>query len=726
MNRLLMLLLLINLGSFNVLADDPGITKVRLIQQADTTYVLEADVPQNILSAIKTPIFPERFVLTNFKFTNQSGWITLRMHITTSGDPLSADEEIVLPWIRNGIDFTAQWLDGSTYKGLFNRSLNGIHIPMIEVMPTSKTTLEVLAEGFLTGIHHWRFKLIHVLFIILLLLNFPGKKTFAVLFSFSMGQAASTILVELTSISIDILYADILIALFMFIVAYAVVTSRKLKYGWAMLFSCGLIHGISYASEIANLNLQGIQKIQSLFAFNIAMDIGNFFIAGICYWIFKWLVPSFQIQRKATVLFGGLSVCLILLVFNENIFSGTVRILDFGSEKQSISIPVANKPSTGPVKRGAGKMTTPVMVFLSVEPYEIRQEILIKAGTVLKFLDPENNSPVIPVKDQEELKQSISDIIVEKSILRVSKQELKPVEIKSHFVRLSRGGVSIRESPMQENSDECIIGITCLYDVESFPDSIHFNWQFFPDSAKVIEVSVVDPHGALTAMLDQQNHIIKWGSRLSGFQLPKVEPITIEQYPFPVVSVLMWFIGLLFLLWSYFRKKLRIRRFWVMVFIALAFLCYPFVRAETVVPFLPEWKPSEERTSIILNDLMTNVYRAFDRRKESDVYDRLSMSVTGDQLTEIYLQNRQAMALENRGGARAGVDEVKILEVHNIDYARNDGFVADAAWTVRGSVNHFGHTHYRQNQYRALVTFHNDNNIWKISSIEAIDEKRIY
>jgi hypothetical protein len=54
------------------------------------------------------------------------------------------------------------------------------------------------------------------------------------------------------------------------------------------------------------------------------------------------------------------------------------------------------------------------------------------------------------------------------------------------------------------------------------------------------------------------------------------------------------------------------------------------------------------------------------------------------------------------------------------------GFVADATWTVRDAVNHFGHMHYRQNQYRALVTFVHESEIWKINSVETIDEKRIY
>jgi hypothetical protein len=83
------------------------------------------------------------------------------------------------------------------------------------------------------------------------------------------------------------------------------------------------------------------------------------------------------------------------------------------------------------------------------------------------------------------------------------------------------------------------------------------------------------------------------------------------------------------------------------------------------------------------------------------------------------------MALENRGGARAKVDEVDILEVFEVERSGDLGIRADAMWTVRGSVNHFGHTHYRQNQYRALVSFVNEDGIWKISAIEPIEEIRI-
>jgi hypothetical protein len=45
---------------------------------------------------------------------------------------------------------------------------------------------------------------------------------------------------------------------------------------------------------------------------------------------------------------------------------------------------------------------------------------------------------------------------------------------------------------------------------------------------------------------------------------------------------------------------------------------------------------------------------------------------------------------------------------------------------VRGSVNRFGHAHYRQKQYHAMASFISDERTWKIDHIETIDEKRIY
>ena len=75
------------LSSQSVFADDVGITKTRLIQINDSTYVLEVDVTRQLVWAIKAPNFPDRFQVSELEFKTQSGWIVVQATASTSGGP---------------------------------------------------------------------------------------------------------------------------------------------------------------------------------------------------------------------------------------------------------------------------------------------------------------------------------------------------------------------------------------------------------------------------------------------------------------------------------------------------------------------------------------------------------------------------------------------------------------------------------------------------------------
>ena len=77
-----------------VSADDPGITKVRLIQETDSSYTFELDISRQLLWTIKAPVLPEGFRITNPEYEDQSGWITMKARITSSGESFSPEDEI--------------------------------------------------------------------------------------------------------------------------------------------------------------------------------------------------------------------------------------------------------------------------------------------------------------------------------------------------------------------------------------------------------------------------------------------------------------------------------------------------------------------------------------------------------------------------------------------------------------------------------------------------------
>jgi hypothetical protein len=118
------------------------------------------------------------------------------------------------------------------------------------------------------------------------------------------------------------------------------------------------------------------------------------------------------------------------------------------------------------------------------------------------------------------------------------------------------------------------------------------------------------------------------------------------------------------------------------------------------------------------------MYRAMEFRDEDMVFDRLAVSVTGETLGEVYLAQRRTLEAEERGGAMARVEAVEILEATDIE-SKENGFGVRSVWTVAGMVSHFGHRHFRQNRYNALIEIVPVTGSWKIRSIEVFEEERV-
>ena len=102
------------------------------------------------------------------------------------------------------------------------------------------------------------------------------------------------------------------------------------------------------------------------------------------------------------------------------------------------------------------------------------------------------------------------------------------------------------------------------------------------------------------------------------------------------------------------RQRRAARRRWFVAG-AIAILCgglsFPFARGSLKIPYAGPPQLAPEDAVAVLAGLLHNIYRAFDRREESLVYDRLAQSISGDLLSDVYLQTRRSMQLENQGGA---------------------------------------------------------------------------
>ncbi len=512
--------------------------------------------------------------------------------------------------------------------------------------------------------------------------------------------------------------------------AYAVMQDSPAKRFQPVLFLFGFLHSLSFNQEIMVLDLPIDQTLPALFMFNVAVDLGHFVLA-ICFLLIgKAFSKARRLRTGVTYGLGALAVTLFLILFQEHLLAGKTDILNFSANQNApqFSLPSSqNTQAGGQRPAGARQLSTPIMNYLSVEPYEVRQEILIQARAAVRFLDVNDKGMrIIPVASQAAVKTGILKIVQNSNPILIDGASLKPLLARVDFVTLGPAGVIVRETPVPESLDQGIIGLTLVYETDDIADEITIDWQLFSETVNSVEATTTDPFGGTTMMLSPKENTLKWKSRLSGYRVPVISEITVEKLKLPLISIIIFLIVAVLYIIAIRRKKPLISRPVIMGILGIGFILYPFARSSADLPFVSQWQPSTERTAIILDGLLTNVYRAFDVRGESDVYDRLEMSVIGDQLAQIYLQNRRSMELENRGGARANVDDVEILSVNGVSRTPDGkGFIADARWIVSGSVSHFGHTHYRRNQFHALVAFEIDDNSWKIRNIELIEEERL-
>ena len=138
-------------------------------------------------------------------------------------------------------------------------------------------------------------------------------------------------------------------------------------------------------------------------------------------------------------------------------------------------------------------------------------------------------------------------------------------------------------------------------------------------------------------------------------------------------------------------------------------------------PPLPEVtaiSTGEKSRQAVAESLLRNIYRAFDYRLESDIYDALARSVSGDLLADLYLKIRQGLTIQEQGGAVARVREVKVVKTEPAEGGGKSGFTERVTWQVEGTVEHWGHIHTRVNEYAADLEIQPDGGAWKITALK--------
>ena len=377
--------------------------------------------------------------------------------------------------------------------------------------------------------------------------------------------------------------------------------------------------------------------------------------------------------------------------------------------------------------------SAPVMTFLYVEPYEVRFEVLIRLKTLAAWmaLDVPEQAP-IDADMQAGLREQIGLFLVQQSQVRIDGAASRPLLDRVEFVRVTPGGIQSLEAGQRLTLHTALVGVILAYVTPGPPQEVTADWTFFDDPVTSVPSTIIDPVSQLPYDLTAEAPTLRWTNLLDqyNYQVATIDAIAAQAarpIVFPVPSCLLCLVAAIFI--GYGRRlglHLVSRITGFAVFIAMAFGLVAFGQIEVRNPFQAPYRLPEAAALTTLQGLLQNTYRAFDFRAEEDVYDKLAVSAAGDLITDIYLQSRKRLVMEEQGGARAKVQDVQLLDaVQTGPPGKRGRFTFQCTWRITGTVNHWGHTHQRRNQYDALITIQPIERAWKIVALDVIEERRL-
>lgn len=318
------------------------------------------------------------------------------------------------------------------------------------------------------------------------------------------------------------------------------------------------------------------------------------------------------------------------------------------------------------------EMQGPIMVFVAVEHTEVRVEMMVEAATLLERSEFElKNDAVISVDEQPSLVEHGMEFIDARFQVLIAGLVTKAGTTDADFLRIGDTESVIRTEIKDEPTAEAVVGYTYRFPVEAMPDYFQLKWADFPDGLAAIPCEIRVGSQTQEAEFSRYVPTIDWTSRGIDLQLPEIEPIKIQE---------------------------------------TNWLGRPKLDSDTAA----------ETTQMLLE----NVYAAFEYTNEIETYDQLALSVSGEQLPQIYLEHRRLIEQARQGGPTVDIDEISVVDVGSVE--KVDGaFEFVAEWDVIGTVTHFGHTHQRKNRYRAELTLVADSDVWKLFGIDLKDERRL-
>jgi hypothetical protein len=381
-----------------------------------------------------------------------------------------------------------------------------------------------------------------------------------------------------------------------------------------------------------------------------------------------------------------------------------------------------------------------VYSFLYINRFDVRHEVLVPLATLTTMLDLERkDSAFLSIEEQDRLTAKLKELFS-----GINPVSIDGVVVQPHFDRIDYFGLGLADLATQTERQQVSVangraGVIMSYSTKGAPTTVELTWDKFNHVVLSVDSVIIAGDKIEKTQFSKflANNTFRWQAPETA-PLPPISNVSAEidpqkyrqrQLKVPLGTAGLIGLAVLAMLAKPLFGNWKVAATIAVACLGIAPLLYPYFQRQYPNPFSkpPKFSMDDHTASQIFAQLHKNMFRAMDYRDESDIYDALAKSVDGELLRKLYLEINQSLKMKEQGGTVARIDEVNLGSGGQlpIELAEGEiGFGFRSSWSLLGTVEHWGHVHQRINQYEAdfVIKLTEDN--WKITEMDAFDEKQ--
>jgi hypothetical protein len=324
----------------------------------------------------------------------------------------------------------------------------------------------------------------------------------------------------------------------------------------------------------------------------------------------------------------------------------------------------------------------PLMLYLYVEPRQLRQESLLRVSDITEMTGFTIDQQKLDVEDKyQQLQTYLKDYYTREGSLDIDGEIFHPDSVRVEYVTITLKGLKVVENVFAVDESSLLVGVSQQFLRKILPQKIKAQWQFFNQRVDRIPVIVTDPAGPFMSLLDEDYAEYGWQNFLKTYTEPVIKAVDVKTG---------WRVD------------------------------FPYIGEKKLLDRLPD----EQQALAIINGVLENVRVALIEKEAASLSRVLGETVTPGQAEHLTSELAKLFAPQVTGGTVGAVNKFNDLQLVDVRKLSDmEGFSATLSGAATISAMHWGHTDQRQLKFQLLLDLVGVDDRWKLADITVIDLK---